>query len=299
MTHDDNYERILAFLATESRRPQGRMLVSVELLQSPMGSGTGKPIGLWSREENEKIFEGGVALEELTTKILEAAENAAETSGIGEQKFELRTKQALGARIVHSFRVESRSSIDDDLLINEPPNAQGVLGQQMRHTEFLTRMQMKTYQMTLGTLTDQIDRLRTECEALRRERNAALTRAEQVNQEQDLRDYQMKLGLSADERKKELLDSLQRLLPVVASKFLGPGAGGEQASSLSLILSTLAKSITPEQTAALRGMLSVQQQMLLGQAINAASQIEENAKQARTAAPSQGAGQSGATSPAT
>lgn len=290
MTHDDNYEGILAFLMTEAARPANRMLVSVELLASPLGGGTGKSLGMWSRQENDQIFNGNVALEEMTVQILEKAENHAETSGAGEQKFDLRTKQAMGGRIFHTFRVESRSSIDDLIVVNEPPNAQGVLGQQMRHTEFLTRMQMQTYQMTLGTLTDQIARLREECEGLRRERNAALTRAEQVNQEQDLRDYQMKLGMNADERKTELLQKTLQVLPVIASRFLGPGAGGEKASSLSLLLSTLANSITPEQLGMLRGMLTMEQQMLLGEAIRAASKIEETAKQGKPPNGSPGTG---------
>jgi hypothetical protein len=270
---EDIHRKIVAFLAAQFGRTEGRQCVRLDLVAANAGS-LGTQLGTWDRAEDPALFAELGKIEELTTAIIARSQDHADSFGSGQHRFEVRTVQHLGNRLAHSFRLAAGGDMDGLSGGDDPPNATGVLAQQMRHTEIYMRTSMMMTQTTIGTLERQNRSLNEECAQLREERRAHLAELEQSRSAKDEREYAMSMGMAADERKTQAVGKILQLLPVVATKFLGKEAMGGKETPLSILISELGKSLTSEQIIQIRSTLSMEQQMLLMEAMQVAQSAE-------------------------
>jgi hypothetical protein len=271
---EDIHRKLVAFLSGEFARGEGRICVQLDLTAANPGS-VGTPLGTWDRAENPELFSDLGKIEELVTAILTKAQDHADAFGSGSHRFEIRTRQHLGHRVAHGFRLAATTDSDGLGGGDDQPNATGVLAQQMRHTEIHMRMSVTTTQLMVGTLERQLRSLSDECVQLREERRKHLAELEEARSTRGEREYVMSMGLAADERKTQAVNKVLQLLPVVATKFLGKEAmEGGKATPLSMLISELGKSLTPPQIKQITAALSMEQQMLLMEAMRVAQAAE-------------------------
>jgi len=101
-TTEDLHGKILAFLAGELARKEGRQCTGVDLLYTPGGGYRDEPIRKWVRTDEPELFEFQGA-EGLVSTILEIAEEEVNAKPAGRHRFIIRTHQHLGGRATTSF----------------------------------------------------------------------------------------------------------------------------------------------------------------------------------------------------
>ncbi len=273
---EDIHRKLVAFLAAQFGRTEGRMCTRLDLVAAGHGGAAGTPLGTWARAESPELFAELGKIEELATAIVAQSQDHADTFGTGFHRFEVRTTQHLGAKLAHAFSLNAGGDVEGTSNAGyEPPNATGAMAQQMRHTEIYMRTQLTLVQTTIGTLERQNRSLNEECVQLREERRAHLAELEEARSNKDARDYEMSMGLAADERKNQAVGKVLQLLPVLATKFLGKEAMGDgKETPLSILIAELGKSLSPAQIAQIQSTLSMPQQMLLMEAMRVAQAAE-------------------------
>jgi len=308
-------QKIVTFLASEFARKEHRQCIRLELSHAQVGF-RGDVLRSWDRKETPDDFELS-NVERLASEILQIALDEAENFPTGRQRFVLRTEQFLpGGRAKHTFVIapEYTGSDDDEvggmsgdetLALPGVSGAGGradrsghpqtkigtfnnVLSMQMRHNERLMQMQSQTFQGSLQAALRQNQMLVDENMQLRKERAEMAKELETMRTASDERELRALAQVAADERKDKVVGKMLQLAPVVAAKIAGAGAVPGAPSSLSILVSELASSLSPEQFQRIAGALSMEQKILLGEAIKVAKQSEpppESAKAKPAPAP--------------
>lgn len=267
---EENHQKVVAFLAGEFARAEGRSCVLVELApQATGGVGRGEAIRTWNREDQPAVFDGKLSnVEGLTTQILNIAEDHAETYGQpGSYRFDVRTQQHMGRRLKVSFCVlvegEEQGSVSD------PPNQTGLTAQLMRHLEMKEKLQMAMVQTTIGTMSRMVNDFSEENRQLRQDRIRTQNEVEEARNRQNERDLEATVLLAADKRKDEAFSKIMALLPIAANRLLGDGDSGGP-TPLAILANELANSLDQEQFLKIMGALKENQQLLLGEMIQTA-----------------------------
>ena len=274
--NEDIHAKLVAFLAGEFARGEGRQCTKCSVVYVPKPGMKGDEFMSWRREDFPQFFEGTAGIEELVSSILAKAEDYCR--GQATARFELRTKQHLGAVQRTPFILESDSALaltgGDAAEVGEDgrdqPNQTGIIGQLMRHNEFSVQMTAKVYQASLGTLTQQLTDLANENRALRRERQDHLRQMEEASSQQNERDMEMARQFEADKRRGETLNKLLQLAPLVVNRLIGGNKGEGGSSGLAVIANKLFESFSPDQIALIGQAFRPEQQMLLAELVNSA-----------------------------
>ncbi len=222
---EDAFQKIVKFLVEELLRDKGRTCIRIGLVQAASGY-RGTTLKEWHRDEEPDRFQGIDNFEALARDILQIADQNADSIGGRVCRFVVVTTQAHGGGSKHAFKRESDGGSEDGVIPEpgeEGPTASGMLSQQMRHNEVYMRMQTGMVQSILSTLSAQNRELAEDNRTLRQEKVAQFNELEAARSRNDERTLAGQLAVQEDERKTHMLDGALKLIPVLASKFLGRG----------------------------------------------------------------------------
>lgn len=106
-TTEDLHGKIMAFLAGEFARKEGRQCVGIDLIYTPGDGYRDEPIRKWVRPDDPELFEMP-GVEGLVSTILQIAEDEVDAKTSGRHRFVLRTHQHLGGRATMTFALSTR-----------------------------------------------------------------------------------------------------------------------------------------------------------------------------------------------
>ena len=278
---DDLRAKLLAFLAAEFARKDHRQCVRLELYHAQVGA-RGDLLRTWDRQETPDVFELARA-EELAGEIIKLARDEADNFR-SRQRFVLRTTQYLaggGAKITLVMEPEYDGDDDTQAIMgasgemSAQPTVANVLAMQMRHNERLMQMSASTFQGSLQAALRQNQMLVDENVQLRKERAEMMKELEERRSSNDERELRALAQVAADERKDKVVGKMLQLAPVVAAKIAGGKDGLPGAPTpLSILVSELGKSLSPEQVNRIAGALTMEQKILFAEAIKTAKASE-------------------------
>ena len=226
----------------------------------------------------------------LAAKIVTKCEGVLEAHGSGVPRdgirFELRTRQHLGTRNKHTFRIRpTASQAGDNALTGASfqgtldPTLQGVLAMQMRQNEKYNDNQQAMFKGTIGVLLDQVTMLKDDNAKLRAENSAMRAAVNETTANEDERMMRAVAAERSDKRKDQVVGKVLQLAPIVAAGLMGKGAQGAP-SGIALTVNELRNSLSNEQIMGLVGGLNMEQRALFGSILKQAQQSIPQAQSA-------------------
>jgi hypothetical protein len=303
---DDIGGKLLDFLSKSMTETGTRRVMRVELKCVSDGYRT-EPLEAWARDSNPELFDKLAYVESMVAKIVELCEQHVDASGEA-SVFEIKTRAYDQSTKYRKVKVApSRRPYDERsmLLPNETPTSAGSLALQMRHNaqmmaqvELNNRNAAALNRASMEAVLQILKETRDENAQLRAERKEHLAQLEAARSEEADRDMKFAAQEESDKRRMILTNKFAMVLPVlahaIASKLgqkkkadqdaAGGAEGGEKPanagdaaaakprakSPLELALVQFMETLTDEQMQAIRSMLSVEQAILLGAALDAA-----------------------------
>lgn len=273
---------IMNFLTGEFARKAGRQCVKMILTQANGGFGE-DAIHTWDREDEPDTFQQ-TFVEELAAKIVTMAEGVIEAYGSTVPRdgirFELRTRQHLGTRNKHMFRIRptaSQAGGDAAALTGSSfggqidPTLQGVLAMQMRQNEKYNDNQQQMFKGTIGVLLETVGTLKDDCVKLRAENSAMRAAVNETTANEDERMMRAVREERSDKRKDQVVGKVLQLAPIVAAGLMSKGATGAP-NGIALTVNELANSLSSEQVMGLIGALNMEQRALFASVLKQAKQ---------------------------
>jgi hypothetical protein len=293
----DLHEKVLAFLAGEFARKAQRQCIRLELTHAPLGH-RGDSLRVWEREESPEIFDDLTQTEKLVGEIIRMAEEEAD-AWPGPQRFVLRTTQFLAGGAKTTFIISPEFTGGENteaLALAEAAGGvgsaaggtvqggalsvlQNALAMEMRHNERNMQINAQMFKGTIDVLGNANTELVTENQKLREERAQMMKELEEARSAQGERDLRGLAQIASDARKDKAVGKLLTLAPVVVSKVLGKEGMPGAPTPLSILVSELGKSLTPQQIANIARSLSVEQQILFAEAMKQAKTSAESAEE--------------------
>jgi hypothetical protein len=266
--------KILAFLAGEFARKEGRQCVGVDLDYAPGNGFRNDEIRKWVRADEPELFENFVNVEKLVAQIVEIANGEADAKAAGKHRFVVRTHQHLGGCATHSFAISPAYSGGDSetaLMAGGGGSRQDVIA---NHAGQLMRINAQMYEGTIRVLgagnadmRKEISELRAENILLRREIDDA--RSNKLD-----REFQIAMAAEKNARTNAGFQKLLQIGSVVAAKI----GGGDEASGtptpLAMLVGEFGKSLRPDQMNVLMGTLDLPQKMMFMEIMNMLSPPE-------------------------
>lgn len=256
-----------------------------------------EPLESWSREADPELF-GNLAHTEAMVaaaiKIIEEHTDAAGEASVFEFKCRSYDQSVKGRKI--KVLPDQRPNDDRNMLLpHETPTGTGLLALLMRHNERVIGMMEQQSQSTAKLQRGSVDSIlqilketREENASLRSERTTHLRELEAARSEEADRDMRFAAQEASDKRKSVMTDKFAMILPVLAQAIAGrltkgkdgkdkDGKGPDPAkphakTPLELVLLKFMETMTDDQIAAVKGVLDVEQGLVLGGAIDAAEQ---------------------------
>lgn len=305
MSGTETHERLLRFLSEEMEREQHHACIKIELLYIPPGEYRRESLKSWHRqsETDKPYFEkpkagAAVYLDRMAAEIIEQAEYHADSYGAGRHKFKVISHHAMGGgRHTHNFViVPTGDAADGDLIggTNDlTPTQQGLTLQLMRHLENQQRVNRDMMTSFAGAMREAMSQLREDREAdrtlvrqLEKDRRDGFAEIEAARSRAHEQEIEAQIVVSESERKTFATKRIMGLLPVVVSRVLdshdedredkraGKGKAKEQKpwkpSPLSVALGELAATFDEDLEQAIAAKLTVEQQIMLGEAMRLA-----------------------------
>ncbi len=263
------HKKITAWLAGELARVEHRQMIRLELLSAQQGF-KGEPIQTWERQDSPEMFEVGNA-DNLVSDIVRQAQEYADSFGQGTHRFVLRTEQYLGGKAKHAFRIQSEDSEESEAGGSDAPNMTGLLAQVLRHNEVLLRTHLQGSTAMVATLARRLGDNEEYVAKLLSERNRQFDELEEARSKQTDRDLELMKLTNSESRKEAGFQKLLQLAPAVVNRLAGKSLIPEKQTPLELMISDLAKSLSPDQVQTIASVLNPQQQITLMEAFRAAS----------------------------
>jgi len=289
--------KILAFLAGEFARKDGRQCVGVELLFSPGNGFKDEPIRKWIRADEPELFDvpGNLAhVEGFITRILEIVEGEADAKPPGKHRFVLRTEQHLGGRATMSFAMAPsfRGGGDETALIPAGGGGKGDQGVISNHASQLMRINAQMFESTIRVLGAQNHDIRAENAELRAENIALRREVEEARSTKMDREFQIAMAAEKNARTNAGFQKLLQLGSVVAAKIGGAdeGPAGGGSSPLAILISEFGNSLRSDQIGVLMNTLDMGQKIMFMEIMNTVKGAAGEAKPGAGA----GAGANGA-----
>jgi hypothetical protein len=203
-------------------------------------------------------------IEATAEEIFEAGE--ADASGIGNGLQTYVVLAFYGDNKRHNGRFTFRARGDEDDWdggeTTEPPTTQGAMAQAMRHTEVIMRSSSAGMGAAFNGLQHMVTRQSEIINQMMEERFKTAELLEALSSKTHERELELLREARKDDTQRQLLENFKPMIPVVMNKLAGkqmlPAADPQ-----SMMLKELFKTMEPEQLAAIQGVLTPQQAMIV------------------------------------
>lgn len=232
-----------------------RQIISRECRAVEVRHLSGKAPAIYSEEIPEEIPDTDIGV--LARELENECQNDAE--GIGAlQRYAIVAKRADGKEIGR-FVLRARPEEDDYAGgFDDDGNTKALVSQQMRHTEAIMRVSVSSMGQILGNLFEALSR------SQERERLYSDKHLEMLKLTEELMDRSHEREMEAKEQefKQDLafqaVDQIKPMLPVIAAKLMG-----KKADIGDMAIKSFLESLSPEQLAGLRDILTPEQSELV------------------------------------
>ncbi len=293
---DDPASKLMEFLTRcmAMTNTQRAMRIEIRCISDGYRS---EPLDSWSREADPELFGNLAHTEAMVAQVVKIIEEHTDAAGEA-SVFEIKCRsydQSVKQRKVKVMPAARPNDERTMLLPHETPTGTGLLALLMRHNERVIGMMETQSQSTAKLQRGSVDSIlqilketREENAALRSERTAHLRELEMARSEEADRDMKFAAQEASDKRKSVMTDKFAMILPVLAQAIAGRLTKGKDDKSkssgtddpakpraktpLETVLLKFMETMTDDQIAAVKGVLDVEQSLVLGGAINAAEQ---------------------------
>ena len=300
---EENFPKILAFLANALARTDHQMCVKLELIYCPASGFRAETIRAWQRSHDPEQYFGvpvadneagevhsHVFTEKFAGEIIELAEAHAESFGQGRHRFQIRSTQHLQSRELCAFVVlPSFTGTDGEALTVggagtpalEPTQA-GIVQQLMRHLENSNRQNKEMVQTLLQGVGAMGAQLREENSALREqlnshieERRLYIAQIEEAKSGEHARQIEAAVVTGKQERTDYAVKKIVNLFPVLLAKWASGGkkkiGARGKTSPLADLVGKFIDSLDEQQQDAIESVLDIEQKIALNSAIDIAT----------------------------
>ncbi len=247
------------FIRREATRNRDTALESFQLRSAAMGK-KGSVVNTFPIPSD---FTGDY-VSTFVDDIMGVAQDDADGSGPGRHRYvlvALEVEAKDGNRL--AFALKSDAEDDDEGDGHEAPTLQGLVQQQMRHNEALTRL-VVLQAGTVGTqLARQLEQERDKNAKLHEDRSTFMMKLEEMHSEQHERDIEMLKISNQEDLKQKAFNKLDTLFPLLINKISGQKAlpEGDTGNILKTLLGKLRSD--PSRLQKLAGLLDESEQLLL------------------------------------
>lgn len=269
---EEHHPKLLAFLAGEFSKKEGRQCVRVDLEYSQPGGYRPERLRTWAREEEPELFDNFVQVEQLTSTIIEIAEGHADSFGMGSHRFLVRTHQHLGGRAMHSFKVVPSFEAGADMALVTTQQSGGggggggeALGVLTQNNTALMRTNQAMFTASFGTLAGLAENLRAENVKLKTENEVMRRELDDARSNKDEREFEIAMKMNKEQRTSKSFDKVLQIGTVIAAKMTGGDKDPGSPTPLSMMLGELGQSLRPEQVSALFNVLDIGQRILFAE----------------------------------
>ncbi len=276
----DNAElhgKILAFLAGEFARKEGRQCVAVELDFSPGNGFKDEAIRKWVRADEPDLFDNFANVEKLVTQIIEIAEGEANAKPGGKHRFVVRTHQHMGGRATQSFALSPQYNGGSDETAITPSNGGAGGGNGYRqdivanHAGQLMRINAQMFEGAMRYVGQQNMALHEEVATLRSENFTLRRENDDLKSTKMDREFQYAMAAEKNARSNMAFQKVLQLGTIVATKIAGGdegGAAGGAASPLAMLVGEFGKSLRQDQIGVLMNTLDMAQKLMFMEIMN-------------------------------
>ena len=216
---DDAHDRVFEWLTEIVNGSEKEDDLQVELYQK--SKTTPMPLKRWDFGLDEE-------LEELVEEIIDAAEKDAMSPGYqGRIRYAVVVKGVAKHQAFTLFtpKIDDDEELDEEDLasFDETPSRKGLIHQQMRHTEAMTRLALSQARQGREDLIQENRELRAENQMLRKQHYDSVGQIEELRSMEWAREREIRKIEKEDQRKDQVVGALSRAVPLIASKLLGAG----------------------------------------------------------------------------
>jgi len=269
----EHHAKILAFLAGEFSKKEGKICVRVDLLYAQVGF-RDEELRSWDRAENPELFENFVEVERLTSMIVEIAEGHADAFGMGQHRYIVRTHQHLGGKATHSFKMAPAFGTgvpgEDSAMVpqgrNSSAEAMGVITQ---NNLALMRTNQSMFQASFGTLASLSENLRRENVELRSENVSLKRRLDEAESTKLFKEFEIAQNAEKNQLKSQGIKQLMNLATIAMAKFTGGNQSGVHAETpLGMLVFKFGDSLRTEQVNVIMKVLTMDQRAMFMEIMN-------------------------------
>ncbi len=267
----DLHARVLAWLTEEFSKKEHRQITKVWLCYAPAGLRE-ETLKTWERSDQPELFESVVFREKLAGDIVEAANDYADTFGMGKHPFVVRTKEHIGA--LHSIRFSvlpsaSAGAAPDDIALVAAGGSNGrgnpsadALTTLTANNQALMRSNQAMFQTSFATLAGLAEGLREENIKLKAENADLRVKLDTASSTKEEREFKIALEAEEQKRKHKNFDDLIKLGHLVAVKVTGGGSVPGAPTPLTHLLQKFGESLTQDQVMRMLPILEPAQQAM-------------------------------------
>jgi len=293
---EELHAKLVGFLSGEFARKEGRQCTKVDLLYAQPNY-RDETLRTWDREETPDLFDNFALVEKLVAEIIEIAEGHADSFGMGQHRFVVRTHQHLGGRATTSFKLApSYQGAEDGTTAlaqrgsgGGNASADAALSVLTQNNQGLMRTNQAMFQSSFGTLASLADNLRSENVELRAENASLKKRLDEAESLKEEKQFQIAMEMEAQQRKGKGLDQLMQFGTIALAKMTGGGPEFGQQSPLAIMVFKFGESLRSEQIATLMSTLDIGQKALFMEIMQAVAPKEDKAPGASAPQASNGA----------
>lgn len=260
-------ERELArYIRTELvKKYDGEKRVTRFVLRHAAPGAKGAEVEAWDLSD-ERLNLDHDDLERLANEIAMRAQTDADGVGVaGPQRYVVQSFKRGDTRGSTRFAFTLRANVEDEMDGgggDEPPTLRGLVTQQMRHNEALTRLNVTLAGTMANQMARRMEAMDSEMTKMREERSATFLALEAAKTDEHNRELEAMHQMKTEERKDEAFSKLMKLAPVVVNRLAGKNLlPSGNIDPLQLILTELATSLSPEQLQAIAANLKAEQQI--------------------------------------
>ena len=271
----DNSElhgKVLAFLAGEFARKEGRQCVGVDLLYAPGSGFRDEEVRKWVRADEPELFDNFVNVEKLVGQIIEIAEGEVDAKPPGKHRFVVRTHQHMGGRALLSFALSPSFHGGEEAAL--VPGGGGGGGGGLRqdvianHAGQLMRINAQMFEGTIRVLGHQNQALHEEVSALRSENVLLRREVDEARSNKMDREFQIAMAAEKNARTNAGFQKLLQIGTVVAAKIGGDESQSGSASPLAMLIGEFGKSLRNDQVGVLMNTLDMGQKIMFMEIMN-------------------------------
>lgn len=277
---EELHRKLVAFLSGEFARQEGRQCVSLTLYYAQPGFRE-EELRSWVRTEQPELFSNFTKVEELASAIIEATEGHVDAFSMGAQRYVVKTLQHLQGRAQLAFKLSPSSLANGEdmtgLQLSGGGKGSGVaeaMGVVTQNNMALLRSNTQLFQSAFGTLAKVNDDLREDNAKLHARVAVLENENSTLKMDQTEREFSIAMKMEQNQRASKGFDKMIQLGTIVAAKMVGSGDDKNGPSGLTMLLSSFAKSLRPEQTSSLMTMLDGDQKLLFFEIMNTVSAAE-------------------------